>query len=129
MNDSDRDTLPRVASVILVLGLVIFVVSLGVLAYGERDVRRASESAGTAADGSSPAVVGAVWLRAVFWLAILLFAFVIALSAFLRWSRRYRQKLFRHRSEPTEYADAWSMHRLPDDAVDDDDAGEPPDRP
>lgn len=120
MKYSERNTAPRIALLFVVIGLIIFIVSLGVLAYSERDVRRASVGTGGEEALQSPAIVGATWMRATFWLAILMFVFVIALSAFLRWSRRYRQNLFRSEREPTEYADAWSMHRLPDE--DDDDA-------
>jgi hypothetical protein len=119
LSDPDRINPPRVASLLLVLGLVIFIVSLGVLAYGDRDVQRSSQAAGGDSGAASPALVGITWMRATFWLAILMFAFVIALSAFLRWSRNYRRRLLRTPPEPTPYTDAWAMHRLPDDATDD----------
>jgi hypothetical protein len=119
LSDSDRINPPRIASLLLVLGLVIFIVSLGVLAYGEPDERRAAGAAGRSADDPAQALLSITWMQATFWLAILMFAFVILLSAFLRWSRHYRRRLFRSPAEPTRYADAWSMHRLPEDHSDD----------
>ncbi len=52
--------------------------------------------------------------------------FVAAVYVFLAWSRSYRSGLTRPPSRPTPVEDVWSMHRLPEGALDDMDEPESP---
>jgi hypothetical protein len=57
------------------------------------------------------------------WLIWLLVLLVVALSstiALRRFSGGLRRRLFPRRNQPSEYTDAWKMHRLPDQPEDDD---------
>lgn len=115
MTGLDAPRSPRLAAVLLLLGVAILVVSLGLIAYGDRDLRAADpmDMARSAGRGGPTAGAQLVWVRWLFWLAILLFALVIVLSAFLRWSRHFRHDLLRRPDPPTPYVDAWAMHRPP----------------
>lgn len=56
---------------------------------------------------------------------ILLIFLIFALSLlFARALRRSRERMIRKRAAPTEYVDAWSMHKLPE-GLDPDDREEP----
>ena len=50
----------------------------------------------------------------LFWLAVLIGAFIVSTLAFFRWSRRFRSALLRRPRPPTPADDVWAMHRLPD---------------
>lgn len=62
---------------------------------------------------------------------VLLFLSFVVCVLLVRAMRRHRERLLRKRSAPTEYVDAWSMHKLPEhtelENADPDDAD--PDRP
>lgn len=113
MNGQDETSAGRLAAILLMVGLVILVVSLGVLSFGEHEAIRGDGAQPPAAVSRDEAQL--TWLRAMFWLALLIFFFVLALTAFLRWSHHYRRRLLRPPSSPTEYSDAWSQYRLPPD--------------
>jgi len=59
----------------------------------------------------------AVLLLSVLILLFLVFAFGIWMARALR---RGRDRLARRPAEPTEYVDAWSMHKVPDERTPDD---------
>jgi len=61
---------------------------------------------------NDPAAI-ARWSQALFWTIVLLIAFCFAAAAIVVFSRRFRAYLTRRRPEPTQYVDAWSLHRLP----------------
>ncbi len=54
----------------------------------------------------------ALVLLATIVMLFLVFALGLLLARALR---RYRERLLRRRAVPTEYVDAWSMHKLPED--------------
>jgi cytoskeletal protein RodZ len=48
-------------------------------------------------------------------LGIIIIIFMFGLWAILRWSRRFRQFLFREPRQETPVEDVWAMHRLPEE--------------
>jgi hypothetical protein len=55
------------------------------------------------------------------YLLLLLLVFVLGSWAIMRGSRRFLGNILRRPAEPTPTSDVWSMHRLPDENLDDDD--------
>ena len=49
------------------------------------------------------------------WASLLLMVIFLTGLFILRSMRRARQRLLRPPAEPTEWSDAWQMHRLPED--------------
>lgn len=49
------------------------------------------------------------------YLLILVAVFMFGSYALMRASRRFRGSLSRHKADPTEAADVWAMHKVPED--------------
>lgn len=74
------------------------------------------------------------WSRALTWAAVLLLILIFGSAAIAVFSRRFKAFLIRPQREPTEYVDAWRLHKLPPDSApqsgdspeDENDEAEPP---
>jgi branched-subunit amino acid ABC-type transport system permease component len=116
LSEPYRTRPPRLAAVLLLMGAGILIASVAMMTYGERDVREAARKAlPQRQEGSEhTAVSELVLVRWLFWTAMLVFAVLLAMSVFVRWSRHYRRELLRRPPPPTEYCDAWAMHQAPE---------------
>jgi hypothetical protein len=67
------------------------------------------------------------YLRAAFYLFLLVLGLGFCLFVLLRFSRRYRERLLHKPPKPTAVPDIWAMHKVPeDDAADEDKRGQEP---
>ena len=124
----------RVALAVLLVGIVLILIGAGAILYQLHLVAmRDPGFVPPAAGGSLPVAV--VIQRVLFLLLLLVLVFCVATLAFMRFSRRFRQWLFRRPLPPTPADDVWVTHRLPPDLDGPDlkgDTGEvssPPDEP
>jgi hypothetical protein len=59
------------------------------------------------------------WSRALLWGIVLIVVLVFSALAIVRFSRRFRSALFSDKRSPTADVDVWKMHRLAEDALED----------
>lgn len=59
------------------------------------------------------------------YLLILVVVFMFGSYAIMRASRRFRGSLSRRKADPTEAADVWAMHKVPEDLELEEEPGEP----
>ncbi len=110
----------RAGCAVLAFGVAILLSAWGM------SVLRGPESGGAEAiqshklDPPDPArVLPAVGAGMVVYGTILTIIFFVSVTAFYRLSRNYRKNLLRKPPKRTPTADVWKMHRLPDNADDD----------
>ena len=80
---------------------------------------------GIVAAAENGARAGAL-LTWMLWLLILLVVALCSVIAFRRFARGMRRWLLPSRQGPTEYVDAWKLHKLPPEADNSPPADEPP---
>ncbi len=59
------------------------------------------------------------------YLLIMVVVFMFGSYALMRASRRFRSSLSRRKADPTEAADVWAMHKVPEELELEDEPGEP----
>ena len=55
-----------------------------------------------------------LWRQTFFWAVILLFIFVVAAGAIIRFTQRFRSVILSGPASPTPSEDVWSMHKAPE---------------
>lgn len=120
----------RIALIFAGIGLVLVLIGFGLLTHSQANVDTGILA--TRPSSVPPEVKARAIRQLLFWLVVLVLIFLVSTMAFLRWSRHYRRSLLRKPKEPTPSEDVWSMHKLPDGAVEEwtsDDSDDRPDSP
>ena len=72
----------------------------------------ASHPAGGSSLTRDPRMV--LWRQTFFWAVVLIFIFVIAAGAIIRFSQRFRTMILTGPARPTPSEDVWAMHKAPE---------------
>ena len=109
----------RIALLLMGLGLFFILLGVGLGAHHCETLAESREgfSGSTVSTTQLSRDQQANVLRQVLFLVVVLVGILgVSLYAFKVWSRRFRQMLLRKPAPPTPNEDVWAMHRLPDDA-------------
>ena len=104
----------RIATALMLVGAGLILTGVA-LVFQHRHQVAASQNPFGQASPDQNLLLAYAMRQILFWLLILVGVFSISTFAFLRWSRRFRDRLLRRPRPPTRAEDVWAMHRLPDE--------------
>jgi len=105
----------RIALVLLLIGTALLLAGVAMVLQHQNTLHTPQAKSVTSQAPEAKLRVAQILKESLFALLVLVIIFGTGTFAFLRWSRRFRQRLLRRPRPPTPSEDVWAMHRLPDE--------------